>query len=91
MAEFNAATFVQNLEELGITLRSVKMSDGTYRVCRWLSLYAVEHKQEVNELWQSQLRSDIIGIQSRIDMLASYLANAPQPVSAKLSFDRLVN
>jgi hypothetical protein len=61
MTEFDAEVFVQDLEDLGIKLNAVKFPDGIYRINRWLTSYALEHGEEVNERWQSQLRSQIVG------------------------------
>jgi len=75
MVEFNVAEFVAKLERLGVRLTTVPLADGKLRINRWRMLHAVEHTQQIQDLWESQIGKD----NARIGALAAFVhAHAPE-------------
>ena len=72
MLEFDIDTFVAKMDRMGLKLTAVPLADGKYRLNRWRTMQAVEHSQQIKELWASQIGTN----QNRIDQLASHLAQA---------------
>jgi hypothetical protein len=69
MAGFDVAAFVANLEHLGVKLTAVPLADGKLRISRWRTVHAVEHADQIHDLWESQVGEN----QGRIDILAAFL------------------
>ena len=69
MTGFDVAAFVAMLERLGVRLTAVPLADGKLRINRWRMLQAVEHTEQIQDLWESQVGED----QARIEVLAAFL------------------
>jgi hypothetical protein len=78
MLEFDVEAFVAKMDRMGLKLTAVPLADGRFRVNRWRTMKAVEHSQQIQDLWASQIGDD----QKRIDMLAAHLA-APAVATPK--------
>jgi hypothetical protein len=50
-------------------LTAVPLAAGNYRVNRWRTLDAVEHRQQIQDLWASQIGES----ESRLETLAAHL------------------
>jgi len=72
MVEFDVAAFVAKLERMGVKLTAIPLADGKLRINRWRMLHAVEHTQQIQDLWASQIGDN----QARIDVLAAHLSCA---------------
>jgi len=70
--EFDVEAFVTQLDGMGLKLTAVPLADGKYRVNRWRTMDAVQHRQKIQDLWTSQIGNS----QSRLDTLAAHLAQA---------------
>jgi hypothetical protein len=70
MPEFDAAGFVAKMDGMGLKLTAVPLADGRYRLNRWRTMQAFEHGQQINDLWASQIGTDL----GRIDLLTAHLA-----------------
>jgi hypothetical protein len=70
MVEFDAEAFVTQLDGLGLKLTAVPHADGKYRVYRWRTMDAVQHRQQIQDLWAFQIGDS----QSRLEILAAHLA-----------------
>jgi hypothetical protein len=78
MPEFDVESFVTRLDRMGMKLTSVPLADGKLRINRWRMLNAVEHTQQIQDLWATQIGDN----QERIDVLAAHLAEAAPSVTA---------
>jgi hypothetical protein len=74
MIEFDVVAFVAKMDRMGLKLTAVPLADGKFRVNRWRTMEAVQHTQQIQDLWASQIGND----QKRIAMLAAHLANAAE-------------
>jgi hypothetical protein len=80
MSEFDVEAFVAKLDGMGLKLTAVPLADGRYRLNRWRTMRAVEHRQQIQDLWASQVGENI----ARIEMLTTHLAGAaakPKPLA----------
>jgi hypothetical protein len=75
MSGFDVEAFVAKLDGMGLKLTAVPLADGRYRLNRWRTMQAVEHRQQIQDLWTSQIGENI----ARIEMLTSHLAQAAKP------------
>jgi hypothetical protein len=69
MIEFDVEAFVKQLNRMGLKLTAVPLAEGNYRVNRWRTIDAVEHHQQIQDLWASQIGDS----QSRLETLAAHL------------------
>jgi hypothetical protein len=83
MPEFDAAGFVAKMDGMGLKLTAVPLADGRYRLNRWRTMQAFAHGQQINDLWASQIGTDL----GRIDQLTAHLAQvaAAKPKPAPLT------
>jgi len=72
MPEFDVEAFVAKLDCMGLKLTAVALADGKVRVNRWRMMQAVDHTQQIEDLWASQIGDD----QARINLLAAHLTGA---------------
>jgi hypothetical protein len=72
MSDFDVEGFVANMERMGLKMTAVRLADGKYRVNRWRMPDAVEHIQQIEELWASQIGAN----PARMDQLAAHLPSA---------------
>jgi hypothetical protein len=69
MSGFDCKAFVEEMERWGLTLTTVPLADGKYRVNRWRMAQAAEHTQQIEEAWTTQIGDG----QERMDQLATYV------------------
>jgi hypothetical protein len=69
MVEFDVEAFVTQLDRMGLKLTAVPLAEGKYRVNRWQTMDAVEHRQQIQDLWASKVGNS----QLHLDMLAAHL------------------
>jgi hypothetical protein len=72
MLEFDVEAFVAKMDRMGLKLTAVPLADGRYRLNRWRTMDAVANSQHINDLWASQIGTDL----GRIDQLTAHLAQA---------------
>ena len=82
MREFDVEAFVTRLDRMGMKLTAVPLADGKLRISRWRMAGAVEHAQQIQDLWASQIGDN----QERIDLLAAHLSRAAPRVIANRTF-----
>jgi hypothetical protein len=82
MREFDVEAFVTRLDRMGMKLTAVPLADGKLRLNRWRMADAVQHAQQIQDLWASQIGDN----QERIDLLAAYLSRAAPRVIANRTF-----
>ena len=83
MTDFDVASFVTTLESLGVKLAAVPLADGRLTVTRWKLPSAVEHAQEIERLWVSQ-----VGLSgARMDLLARHISQLAPATSVLTSGD----
>jgi hypothetical protein len=75
MSEFDIEAFVAKLDGMGLKLTAVPLADGRFRLNRWRTMQAVEHRQQIQDLWTSQIGENL----ARIEMLTTHLAQAARP------------
>jgi hypothetical protein len=83
MFEFDIETFVAKLDLMGLKLTVVPLADGKYRLNQWRTMQALEHTQQIQDLWASQIG----GNQNRIDQVAFHLAYATATCAKRPTFD----
>jgi hypothetical protein len=83
MVEFDVEAFVAKMDRMGLKLTAVPLADGKFRVNRWRTMEAVQHSQQIQDLWASQIGDD----PKRIAVLAAHLIDAARapPKRAPLS------
>jgi hypothetical protein len=69
MVEFDVEAFVKQLDRMGLKLTAVPLAAGNHRVNRWRTLDAVEHRQQIQDLWAAQIGDS----ESRLETLAAHL------------------
>ena len=82
MREFDVEAFATRLDRMGMKLTAVPLADGKLRISRWRMAGAVEHAQQIQDLWASQIGDN----QERIDLLAAHLSRAAPRVIANRRF-----
>jgi hypothetical protein len=70
MPMFDVEAFVAKLDSMGLILTALALADGKLRVNRWRTAQAAEYRQQIEDLWASEIGED----RSRIHLLASHLA-----------------
>ena len=81
MSEFDCTGFVANMEQMGLKLTAVRLADGKYRINRWRLPQAIEHAQQIEDLWSSQIGDN----QPRMDLLAAHvLLKAPRTTTNRI-------
>ena len=78
MSEFDVEAFVARLDRMGMKLTAVPLADGKLRINRWRMMHSVEHAQQIEYLWASQIGDN----QARIDLLAAHLSRAVPRLTA---------
>ena len=78
MREFDVEAFVTRLDRIGMKLTAVPLADGKLRISRWRMAGAVEHAQQIQDLWASQIGDN----QERIDLLAAHVIRASRQRAA---------
>ena len=67
--DFDVEGFVAKMERMGLKMTAVRLADGKYRVNRWRMPDAVEHTDQIEDLWTSQIGDN----PARMDQLAAHL------------------
>jgi hypothetical protein len=81
MSDFDIDGFIAEMERLDLKLTAVRLADGKYRVNRWRMLQAIEHTQQIEDLWTSQIGDD----QARMDLLAAHVyLKAPRTTTNRI-------